>query len=36
MKVKLTLKGLEEIHIDGKPREVLRKADEILVKWKVI
>lgn len=36
MRIRLTLRGLETLTIEGEPRDVLKRADEILVKWKVI
>ena len=36
MKVKLILKGYEEVELEGNPREVLQEADELIVRWKVV
>lgn len=35
MKVMLKLEGYEDITLEGSPQEVLKEADEVLVKWKV-
>ncbi len=35
MRVKLTIYGCGEVEIEGNPREVLEKADVIVVEWKV-
>ena len=35
MKVKLILSGYEEIEVEGTPKEVLERADEVVLQWKV-
>ena len=35
MKIRIILKGYEEVEFEGKPDEVLKEADEVLVRWKV-
>jgi len=35
MKVKLILRGYEELIFEGSPSEVLEAADSVVVDWKV-
>ncbi len=34
MKITLILEGKERVILQGSPEEVLKEADEIIVKWK--
>ena len=35
MKVRVILEGFERIEVEGDPRDVLKRVDEVLVDWKV-
>ena len=36
MRVKVIITGYGEVSLEGNPREVLKKVDDLVVRWKVM